>query len=104
MFGIDNKMSQSILNEARNYIASKKKNQVDTPEIRAIKGLIRRCEAKATCRYVGLPDESRCHFQNLPFYETGTIDKNPMSEADVLKTMELLTIAGLNATIFNLEI
>ena len=90
MFGIDNKMSQSILNEARNYIASKKKNQVDTPEIRAIKGLIRRCEAKATCRYVGLPDESRCHFQNLPFYETGTIDKNPMSEADVLKTMELL--------------
>ncbi|TSA65762.1 MAG: glucosamine-6-phosphate deaminase [Sediminibacterium sp.] len=90
MFGIDNKMSQSILNEARNYIASKKKNQVDTPEIRAIKGLIRRCEAKATCRYVGLPDDSRSHFQNLPFYETGTIDKNPMSEADVLKTMELL--------------
>lgn len=90
MFGIDNKMSQSILNEARNYIASKKKNQVDTPEIRAIKGLIRRCEAKATCRYVGLPDDSRSHFQNLPFYETGTIDKNPISEADVLKTMELL--------------
>ncbi|MCX6297785.1 MAG: glucosamine-6-phosphate deaminase [Bacteroidetes bacterium] len=90
MFGIDNQMSQSILNEARNYIASKKKNQVDTPEIRAIKGLIRRCEAKATCRYVGLPDDSRSHFQNLPFYETGTIDKNPMSEADVLKTMELL--------------
>lgn len=90
MFGIDNQKSQGILTEARNFIASKKKNQVDTGAIREIKGLIRRCEAKATCRYVGLPDDSRCHFQNLPFYETGTIDKNPMGEADVINTMELL--------------
>lgn len=90
MFGIDNQKSEGILSEARNFIASKKKNQVDTAQIRAIKGLIRRCEAKATCRYVGLPDDSRCHFQNLPFYETGTIDKKPMGEADVINTMELL--------------
>ncbi len=90
MFGIDNQKSQSILTEARNFIASKKKNQVDTGAIREIKGLIRRCEAKATCRYVGLPDDSRCHFQNLPFYETGTIDKNPMGEADIINTMDLL--------------
>ncbi|MCX6206159.1 MAG: glucosamine-6-phosphate deaminase [Bacteroidetes bacterium] len=90
MFGIDNQKSQGILAEARNFIASKKKNQVDTGAIREIKGLIRRCEAKATCRYVGLPDDSRCHFQNLPFYETGTIDKNPMGEADVINTMALL--------------
>jgi glucosamine-6-phosphate deaminase len=90
MFGIDNQKSQGILTEARNFISSKKKNQVDTGAIREIKGLIRRCEAKATCRYVGLPDDSRCHFQNLPFYETGTIDKNPLGEADVINTMELL--------------
>lgn len=90
MFGIDNQKSQGILAEARDFIASKKKNQVDTGAIREIKGLIRRCEAKATCRYVGLPDDSRCHFQNLPFYETGTIDKNPMGEADVINTMALL--------------
>ena len=90
MFGIDNHKSQSILSSARDFIASKQKNQVDTPEIREIKGLIRRCEAKATCRYVGLPDDSRAHFQNLPFYETGTIDKKPMGEADVENTMALL--------------
>lgn len=90
MFGIDNQKSQSILSNARDFIASKQKNQVDTAEIREIKGLIRRCEAKATCRYVGLPDDSRAHFQNLPFYETGTIDKKPMGEADVENTMALL--------------
>lgn len=89
MFGIDNKKSQEILTAAREYIANKQKNQPDTDEIRSIKGLIRRCEAKATCRYVGLP-EDRCHFQNLPFYETGSIEKKPMGEEDVLLTMELL--------------
>ncbi|MEN9684664.1 MAG: glucosamine-6-phosphate deaminase [Bacteroidota bacterium] len=89
MFGIDNQKSQEILKAAREYIASKGKDQADTAEIRSIKGLIRRCEAKATCRYVGLP-EDRCHFMNLPFYETGTIDKKPKSEADIKITMELL--------------
>ena len=89
MFGIDNHKSQEILTAARQYIASKKKDQHDTGEIRSIKGLIRRCEAKATCRYVGLT-EDRCHFMNLPFYETGAVEKKPMGEEDVLITMELL--------------
>ncbi len=89
MFGIDNHKSQEILNSARKYIDHKQKNQADTAEIRSIKGLIRRCEAKATCRYVGLT-EDRAHFMNLPFYETGTVDKKPMGEEDVLITMALL--------------
>ena len=87
--GIDTKKSGKILEDARRFIARKKANQTDTPAIRAIKGLIRRCEAKATCRYVGINDEN-IHFQNLPFYETGSIEKKPMSEKDVKLTMELL--------------
>jgi len=89
MFDIDNNKSSSILNEASQYLATKKKNQMDSQQIREIKGLIRRCEAKATCRYVGLGDD-RIHFMNLPFYETGTVEKNPMSDADVEITMALL--------------
>lgn len=89
MFGIDSSKSQAILNEANTYLSSKKTNQSDSPEIRAIKGLIRRCEAKATCRYVGLTDD-RAHFQDLPFYETGTVEKKPMGEEDVVITMALL--------------
>lgn len=87
--GIDTKKSGKILHDARKFIARKKANQTDTPAIRAIKGLIRRCEAKATCRYVGIKDEN-IHFQNLPFYETGSIEKKPMSEKDVRLTMGLL--------------
>ncbi len=89
MFGIDSEKSQGILQAARNFLRSKKSNQMDTKEIRAIKGLIRRCEAAATCRYVGIKDEN-IHFQNLPFYETGRIEKKPMGEEDVQLTIELL--------------
>ncbi len=87
--GIDSKKSSQILQQATSYLKSKKPSDIDTPEIRAIKGLIRRGEAKATCRYVGLKDEN-IHFMNLPFYETGTIEKKPMSEEDIKLTMELL--------------
>ena len=87
--GINNEKSQLILKEAQQYIARKKTNQIDSAQIRAIKGLIRRCEAKATCRYVGIKNE-HIHFQNLPFYETGTIEKKPMTEEDVQMTLKLL--------------
>jgi glucosamine-6-phosphate deaminase len=89
MFGMDNSKSIEQLSSAEQFISSKKKDQMDTREIRAIKGLIRRGEAKATCRYVGLP-EGRWHFMNMPFYETGTIEKKPLGEEDILITMELL--------------
>ncbi len=89
MFSIDSTKSKEILEQARTYLKRKKSNQIDTADIRAIKGLIRRCEAKATCRYVGISDDNY-HFQNLPFYETGTIEKNPMGEADVQLTIDLL--------------
>jgi glucosamine-6-phosphate deaminase len=62
---------------------------VDTPRIRAIKGLIRQCEARAACRYIGI-SEKNIYFQNLPFYETGSIEKKPMGEKDIKLTMELL--------------
>jgi glucosamine-6-phosphate deaminase len=34
--------------------------------------------------------ETGIHFLNLPFYETGTIEKKPMSEEDVRITVDLL--------------
>ncbi len=89
MFDIDETKSKNILDEATAFLKIKKSSEKDTETIRAIKGLIRRCEAKATCKYVGLK-EDHIHFMNLPFYETGTIEKNPMSEVDVQETVDLL--------------
>ena len=87
--GINNGKSETIFEEVRQYLAAKKSNQIDTALIRSIKGLIRRCEAKATCRYVGIKEEG-IHFLNLPFYETGTIEKAPMGEKDIQLTVDLL--------------
>ena len=87
--GIDTSKSGKILDNARHFLAHKKSNQLDTPTIRAIKGLIRQCEAKATCRYIGIKEDN-VYFLNLPFYETGTIEKKPMGEKDIKITMELL--------------
>lgn len=89
MFDIDRSKSSQILDEAKAFLKIKKPSQKDTQEIRAIKGLIRRCEARATCRYVGIKDEN-IHFQNLPFYETGLVEKKPMSEEDIQLTVDLI--------------
>lgn len=67
----------------RNYLMYEKtKDDLDTPDILFIKGRIRREEARSADRYVGLSEEN-VHFLDLPFYETGRIKKNPISEKDV---------------------
>ena len=89
IFGIDVTKSKMILDESTSFLLAKKSSEKDTEKIRSIKGLIRRCEARATCRYIGIP-EDHIHFMNLPFYETGTIEKNPMGEEDIQTTIDLL--------------
>jgi glucosamine-6-phosphate deaminase len=54
-----------------------------------LKGSIRKRESLGATRYVGIPD-SQVHFMNLPFYETGQIDKNPVSQIDIDLTIALI--------------
>ncbi len=75
--------------EVKAFLKQKAPGQVDSPVIQKLKGLIRKGEALAACRYCGVA-ENRAHFQNLPFYETGTVKKNPYSEADIDLTYALL--------------
>jgi glucosamine-6-phosphate deaminase len=88
-FSIDKSRASKIWDDAASFIKTKKQHDKDTPEIRNIKGMIRRTEARATCRYVGVKDEN-IHFMNLPFYETGLIAKNPPTDEDVNIHMELI--------------
>ena len=63
-------------------IINKNETKVDSPEVRDLKGKIRRAESYAATRYVGLNDEN-VHFLDLPFYETGTIKKKNLSKEDI---------------------
>ena len=90
---IFNNSEDQIINEKyteiRNYLKDKKDGDMDTRDILTIKGLIRRGEARTACTYNNIPLD-HCHFLDLPFYETGKIQKNPISEADVEIVRNLL--------------
>jgi len=79
----------SLYNQVKKSLKEKNKGDVDTDEIQLIKGLIRKSEAKAGARHVGIED-NQMHFLDLPFYETGTVKKKPISEEDVKITADLI--------------
>ncbi|MFZ4425562.1 MAG: glucosamine-6-phosphate deaminase [Saprospiraceae bacterium] len=64
------------------FLREKSPFEIDLPEIRKVKGLIRRGEARAGARFCGLED-ANIHFLDLPFYETGKTRKNPVGEEDI---------------------
>ena len=64
------------------FLKNKTDNDIDSLEVRKLKGLIRRSESLAATRYLGLND-SNVHFLDLPFYETGTIKKKKLSGDDI---------------------
>ena len=74
---------QFVIEDIRKFLLeNKKQGGIDTVEVRNMKSLIRRGEAKAACRYVGIRSRN-IHFLDLPFYETGTVKKNPLGKEDV---------------------
>lgn len=68
--------------EVKQFLAEKKDGDSDSRTILDIKGLIRRGEARTACSFNNIP-LSRVHFLDLPFYESGSVEKLPMSQADV---------------------
>ena len=75
--------------EIRQFLKEKKDGDIDTRDILTIKGLIRRGEARTACTYNNIPLD-HCHFLDLPFYETGRIQKGPLTAADVEIVRSLL--------------
>ncbi len=88
-FAIDNSEANAIYKKATSFLKNKKSSEIDIQEVRYIKGLIRKGEARSTCHFVGIPD-AQIHFMELPFYETGAIKKNPIGIADVEITKSLI--------------
>ncbi len=86
---MDGLMLDELYLSMRKFLDSKQPNQVDTKEIQTLKGLIRKGEAISGARFAGLQDD-HIHFMSLPFYDKGKTQKSPVSEEDILLTMELL--------------
>ncbi|MBX3442807.1 MAG: glucosamine-6-phosphate deaminase [Planctomyces sp.] len=89
MFGLQTPASVLLEQRIRQSMASKRSGDCDAPEVLKIKSLIRKTEAVAAAIVAGVPAE-RCHFLDLPFYQTGQVEKKPISQADVDIIVRLL--------------
>ena len=89
LFGIDDDRTKQLETHIEQFLKNKKPGQVDSDEVQMIKGLIRRGEARAAGRSCGVAVEN-LHFLDMPFYETGTVRKKPLSERDVQIIVDLL--------------
>ncbi len=86
--------SDEVINNSyqtvRDFLKGKQPGDIDNETVLRLKGLIRRGEARLACEYNGI-DNSHVHFLDLPFYESGKIEKLPMTEQDVLPIQQLLS-------------
>lgn len=93
--GISKQMSlcetdiEKFYNEITGYLKENPGNGNNNPAVLAIKGQIRKGEAIAASRFSGVKEEN-IHFLDLPFYETGSVEKNPVSQADIDIIVDLL--------------
>jgi len=75
--------------EIKEFLKQKQQGDADSLDVRTVKQLIRRGEARTACKYNQIPT-SQIHFLDLPFYESGKIEKLPMTDRDVELVRDLL--------------
>lgn len=80
---------KSYYSNIMGYIKQKKEGDLDTPAVLTVKKLIRRGEARNACGYNGITKD-HTHFLDLPFYESGKIEKLPVTERDVRIVQKLI--------------
>jgi len=89
VFELPSDATNEINLKLKKFLKNKHAEQMDSLEIRKLKALVRRGEAVAACAYFNI-SETNLHFLDLPFYETGSIEKRPPGEEDVARVVELL--------------
>ncbi len=80
-FKVQTQQIHQIETHVDEFLRNKKIGQVDSPEVRKIKGLLRQSEARAAARCCGV-EEGNLHFLNMPFYESGMVKKKELCGDD----------------------
>lgn len=82
IFDFNSDKAEEMYKKIEEVLKRKHPGEADSLDVRQIKTIIRRGEARAACRYLGIPEE-RVHFLELPFYETGGVKKKPLGREDI---------------------
>lgn len=85
----DKKLEKNDFERLKELLAAHKVDEPEPKELLAYKATLRQVEALAACRFIGIPEE-RVHFLNMPFYETGSVKKKPLSKEDIDIIVKLL--------------
>lgn len=78
-----------IREKIQRFLGEKRPGDIDNVELQQIKSLIRRTEAATAAKFAGVRAE-RIHYLNMPFYETGRVRKDRLTDADVQLIVDLL--------------
>lgn len=82
IFGLETDHTRELDKRLREAISNKQPGEPDLVEVQKVKALIRQTEAVTAAAEAGVPAE-KLHFLNLPFYQTGKVEKAPITSADV---------------------
>src|SRR5262245_40360711 len=77
-----------LLDSVEDFLATKKPGGVDNDAVQHLKQIIRESEAVSGIETFGM-SRQQAVFLNLPFYQTGKVRKDPITDADVSIVLEL---------------
>lgn len=89
VFGLETEQTRALIEKMRHAVAHKQPGEPDSPEILQIKAIIRKTEATTAAATAEVPAD-KLHFLNMPFYQTGKVEKLAISDADVDIIVRLL--------------
>ncbi len=89
IFGLNPAETLRIEQHIDKFLFHKRPGDVDSPEIRSIKSLIRRGEALDAAKFCGVK-EDHIYFLDLPFYNTGKVQKLSVGSDDIAAVLKLL--------------
>jgi glucosamine-6-phosphate deaminase len=85
----DPEQTQKFAQRVRDFLNTKPPGAVDIPDVQDIKARLRRSEALAACRSMGI-STNNATFLDLPFYQTGEVRKLPIGSEDVAIVLALI--------------
>ena len=78
-----------LIEHTEDFLETKEPGQVDNDSVQRLKKIIREAEAVSGIETFGM-SRSQAYFLNLPFYQTGKVRKDPVTDADVDIVLKLL--------------
>ena len=89
IFGLIPDQSVAVERHIDMFLRNKRPGDVDSREVQSVKTLIRKTEALDAATFCGIKKEN-IHFLDMPFYDTGKVQKLSIGPRDVQAVLDIL--------------